>query len=67
VTITILQGQGTALYTPLEQFGGDSGHTDARSDIYAFGSTLYHLITNQRRRMPATVSLIQKVSFLRGR
>ena len=37
VTITILQGQGTALYTPLEQYGGDSGHTDVRSDIYAFG------------------------------
>jgi len=47
VTITVLQGQGTALYTPLEQYGGDSGHTDARSDIYAFGSTLYHLLTNQ--------------------
>jgi len=47
VTITILQGQGTALYTPLEQYGGDSGHTDIRSDIYAFGSTLYHLLTNQ--------------------
>jgi eukaryotic-like serine/threonine-protein kinase len=47
VTITILQGQGTALYTPLEQYGGDSGHTDIRSDIYAFGSTLYHLMTNQ--------------------
>ena len=47
VTITILQGQGTALYTPLEQYGGDSGHTDARSDIYAFGGTLYHLLTNQ--------------------
>jgi eukaryotic-like serine/threonine-protein kinase len=46
VTITILQGRGTALYTPLEQYGGDSGHTDARSDIYAFGATLYHLITN---------------------
>jgi len=46
VTITILQGQGTALYTPLEQYGGDSGHTDARSDIYAFGGTLYHLLTN---------------------
>jgi len=46
VTITILQGQGTALYTPLEQYGGDSGHTDARSDIYAFGTTLYHLLTN---------------------
>lgn len=46
VTITVLQGQGTALYTPLEQYGGDSGHTDIRSDIYAFGATLYHLLTN---------------------
>jgi eukaryotic-like serine/threonine-protein kinase len=46
VTITILQGRGTALYTPLEQYGGDSGHTDARSDLYAFGATLYHLLTN---------------------
>jgi eukaryotic-like serine/threonine-protein kinase len=48
LTITILQGRGTALYTPLEQYGGDTGHTDARSDIYAFGATLYHLLTNQR-------------------
>jgi serine/threonine protein kinase len=47
VTITILQGQGTALYTPLEQYGGDQSHTDVRSDIYAFGATLYHLLTNQ--------------------
>jgi serine/threonine-protein kinase len=47
LTITILQGRGTALYTPLEQYGGDTGHTDHRSDIYAFGATLYHLLTNQ--------------------
>lgn len=46
VTITIIQGRGTALYTPLEQYGGDAGHTDARSDVYAFGATLYHLLTN---------------------
>ncbi len=46
VTITILQGQGTALYTPLEQYGGDLGHTDVRSDIYSFAATLYHLLTN---------------------
>jgi serine/threonine protein kinase len=46
MTITILQGRGTALYTPLEQYGGDAGHTDARSDIYAFGATLYHMFTN---------------------
>jgi serine/threonine-protein kinase len=46
MTITILQGRGTALYTPLEQYGGDTGHTDVRSDIYAFAGTLYHLLTN---------------------
>ena len=46
MTITIIQGQGTALYTPLEQYGGDGSHTDIRSDIYSFGATLYHLLTN---------------------
>lgn len=44
-TITVMQGRGTALYTPLEQYGGDSGHTDVRTDIYALGATLYHLLT----------------------
>ena len=46
-TITIIQGQGTVLYTPLEQYGGSESHTDVRSDIFAFGATLYHLLTNQ--------------------
>jgi eukaryotic-like serine/threonine-protein kinase len=63
VTITVLQGQGTALYTPLEQYGGDSGHTDARTDVYAFGATLYHLLTNQapsdaRQRFLSPESLV---------
>ncbi len=45
-TITVLQGRGTALYTPLEQYGGDTGHTDPRSDLYSLGATLYHLSTD---------------------
>ncbi|MBX3006297.1 MAG: serine/threonine protein kinase [Anaerolineales bacterium] len=45
-TVTIVQGRGTALYTPLEQYGGDTGHTDVRSDVYALGATLYHLLCN---------------------
>jgi serine/threonine-protein kinase len=62
-TITIVQGRGTAYYTPLEQYGEDTGHTDARSDIYSFGATLYHLLTNrppleakQRFLTPAALS-----------
>jgi eukaryotic-like serine/threonine-protein kinase len=47
VTITVIQGQGTALYTPLEQYGGDGQHTDVRADIYAYGATVYHLLTNE--------------------
>jgi serine/threonine protein kinase len=46
-TVTIIQGIGTAYYTPLEQYGGDTGHTDVRTDIYSFGATLYHLLTNE--------------------
>lgn len=33
-------------YSPPEQYG--NGRTDNRSDIYALGATLYHLLTGQR-------------------
>jgi serine/threonine protein kinase len=44
-TVTVIQGRGTAPYTPLEQYGGDAGHTDVRSDVYGLGATVYHLLT----------------------
>ncbi len=46
-TVTVVQGRGTVAYTPLEQYGGDTGFTEVRSDIYSFGATLYHLLANQ--------------------
>jgi serine/threonine-protein kinase len=52
MTITILQGRGTALYTPLEQYGGDTGHTDRRSDVYAFGATLYERFLHPENLTP---------------
>jgi serine/threonine-protein kinase len=69
MTITVIQGRGTALYTPLEQYGGDGLHTDARSDIYAFGATLYHILTNtppidarQRFLHPESLLPIRKIN-----
>jgi serine/threonine protein kinase len=41
-----LRGLGTPAYAPLEQFATSDDHTDPRSDIYALGATLYHLLTN---------------------
>lgn len=36
---------GSANYAPLEQWG--KGQTDARSDVYALGATMYHLLTDE--------------------
>ena len=40
------QGFGTSFYMPYEQ-ALNAKHADGRSDIYALGATLYHLITGQ--------------------
>jgi serine/threonine protein kinase len=46
-TQTAVQGMGTPEYTPPEQYGGNLGHTDPRSDLYSVGATLYHALTGQ--------------------
>jgi len=44
-TATALRGMGTAGYAPIEQYGANAQHTDARTDLYALGATLYFLLT----------------------
>jgi serine/threonine-protein kinase len=46
-TLTVARGVGSLPYTPLEQYAGDTGFTDIRSDLYAVGATTYHLLTGQ--------------------
>ena len=46
-TITGLHGVGSLPYTPMEQYVEEMGHTDPRSDLYALGATLYHLLTGE--------------------
>jgi len=52
-TATIMQGLGTPEYAPPEQYDAHLGHTDPRSDVYALGATMYHLLTG---RAPATAT-----------
>lgn len=44
-TMRFLRGRGTPPYAPPEQYIANLGYTDARSDIYSLGMTLYHLFT----------------------
>ncbi len=53
-TRTIIQAMGTPEYAPPEQYGAQPGHTDARSDIYSLGATLYHALTGQ---VPPTATM----------
>jgi serine/threonine-protein kinase len=56
-TATMMHGLGTPEYAPPEQYDARLGHTDPRSDVYALGATMYHLLTGQA---PATAT--QRVS-----
>ncbi len=53
-TRTVMRGMGTPEYAPPEQYDIHGSHTDARSDIYSLGATLYHALTGQ---IPPTATL----------
>ena len=44
-TLMALRGAGTPQFAPPEQMDSSFGHTDARSDVYSLGATLYTLLT----------------------
>lgn len=52
-TKTAMRGVGTPEYAPPEQYSGLSSSTDARSDLYGLGATLYHALTG---RAPLTAT-----------
>ena len=52
-TRTAMRGMGTPEYAPPEQYDAQTAHTDARSDIYGLGATLYHALTG---RVPPTAT-----------
>lgn len=52
-TRTVMRGLGTPEYAPPEQYDTREGHTDARTDIYSLGATLYYALA---RVSPPTVS-----------
>ena len=46
-TRATIHGLGTLGYAPIEQYAHNQQSTNARSDIYALGATLYHLLSGK--------------------
>ncbi|RLC83322.1 MAG: hypothetical protein DRJ03_17520 [Chloroflexi bacterium] len=62
-TKTVMRGMGTPEYAPPEQYEVKAGHTDARSDIYGLGATLYPALAGQAPPT-ATLRIAEPEQFL---
>jgi serine/threonine protein kinase len=62
---------GTIEYAPPEQYAEGSGGTDARSDLYSLGATMYYLLAGQvppsavDRMLPTSINITRKLPSLR--
>ena len=46
-TRTVMRGLGTPEYAPPEQYDAKRGSTDARTDVYSLGATMYHALAGE--------------------
>ncbi len=46
-TRTVMRGLGTPEYAPPEQYDAKQGSTDARTDVYSLGATMYHALAGK--------------------
>ncbi len=70
-TSEMIKAVGTVEYAPPEQYSEMDWGTDARSDIYSLGATLYYLLAGRlppraiERIMPGSLNLAYKLASLR--
>lgn len=67
----LIRAVGTVEYAPPEQYAESGARTDARTDIYSLGATLYYLLTGRLpprsvdRMMPLSISVSKKLPSIR--
>jgi serine/threonine protein kinase len=66
----LIHAVGTIEYAPPEQYAEGSGGTDARTDIYSLGATLYYLLAGHLpprsvdRMLPMSINITKKLPSL---
>jgi serine/threonine protein kinase len=66
----LIHAVGTIEYAPPEQYAEGSGGTDARTDIYSLGATMYYLLAGHLpprsvdRMLPTSINITRKLPSL---